>query len=114
MGSNSIVTARCLCTEFIAFVSELVNRTRWAKRTRIVLDNVSAHKTKAVEHFLAAHPEARFHYTATYSSRLNQVELWFAEIQRDLLARHVYLGLGFEPKILRYIHAYANVLRPFR
>jgi transposase len=37
--------------------------------------------------FLAAHPKVRFHFTPTYSSWLNQVELWLAKIQRDLLAR---------------------------
>ena len=45
----------------------------------IVLDNLSAHKTKAVEEFLAQYPKLRFHFTPTYSSWLNQVELWFAK-----------------------------------
>jgi hypothetical protein len=43
-----------------------------------VLDNLSAHKTHAVEAFLLEHPKVRFHFTLTYSSWLNQVELWFA------------------------------------
>ena len=33
-------------SEFIAFLSELVSRARWAKEIHIVLDNLSAHKPK--------------------------------------------------------------------
>jgi hypothetical protein len=33
-------------SEFIAFLSEVMKRTRWAKEIRIVLDNLSAHKTQ--------------------------------------------------------------------
>src|ERR1700740_1637777 len=76
-------------SEFIAFLAELVKRARWAKEIHIVLDNLSAHKTKAVEEFLAEHPKLRFHFTPTYSSWLNQVELWFAKIERDVIARGV-------------------------
>jgi transposase len=59
--------------EFIAFLSRLLSKTRWAKKIHIVLDNLSAHKTKAVEEFLAQHPKVHFHFTPTYSSWLNQV-----------------------------------------
>jgi DDE superfamily endonuclease len=66
--------------QFIAFLTQLLSKTRWAKEIHIVLDNLSAHKTKAVEEFLEQHPKVRFHFTPTYSSWLNQVELWFAKI----------------------------------
>ena len=80
-----------------------------------MLDNLSAHKTKAVEEFLAAHPKVRLHITPTYSSWLNQVELWFAKIQRDLLARGILTWVAdLAHKIRRYIRAYAKVARPFR
>lgn len=101
--------------DFIAFLSELVSRARWAKEIHIVLDNVSAHKTKAVDEFLADHPKVRFHFTPTYSSWLNQVELWFAKIQRDLLARGIFTSLAdLARKLRKYIRAYAKVARPFR
>lgn len=101
--------------EFIAFLSDLVSRTRWAKEIHIVLDNLSAHKTKAVQQFLADHPKVRFHFTPTYSSWLNQVELWFAKIQRDLLARGIFTSVSdLARKIRKYIRAYAKVARPFR
>ena len=87
----SLQSPRHTSDEFVAFLSDLVKRARWAKEIHIVLDNLSAHKTKAVQQFLAEHPKVRFHFTPTYSSWLNQVELWLAKIQRDLLARGIFM-----------------------
>ncbi len=60
----------------------------------VVLDNLSAHKTKDVDRFLVQHPQVRFHFTPTYSSWLNQVELWFAKIQRDVIRRGVFTSVA--------------------
>jgi transposase len=65
--------------EFIDFLTSLVNHARWAKQIHIVLDNLSAHKTQAVRDFLEANSKVRFHFTPTYSSWLNQVEVWFSK-----------------------------------
>lgn len=46
--------------EFIAFLEGLVARTGWAKEIHVVLDNLSVHKTKEVDRFLAPHPQVRF------------------------------------------------------
>ena len=50
----------------------------------MIADNLSAHKTKQVTEFLARHPTVHLHFTPTYASWLNQVELWFAKIERDV------------------------------
>jgi hypothetical protein len=43
------------------------------------------------------------------------VELWFAKIQRDLLARGIFTSVpDLARKIHKYIRAYAKVARPFR
>jgi transposase len=40
----------------------------------------------------------------TYSSWLNQVELWFGKIERDNLARGIFTSVSdLRGKILRYI-----------
>src|SRR5271167_2658335 len=101
--------------EFITFLSQLLTQTRWAKEIHIVLDNLSAHKTPAVEEFLALHPKVRFHFTPTYSSWLNQVELWFAKIQRDVISRGVFTSVAdLARKLRKYIEAYAKLAKPFR
>jgi transposase len=59
--------------EFIGFLTGLVRKAKRAREIHIVLDNLSAHKTPAVEQFLVEHPKVRFHFTPTYSSWLYQV-----------------------------------------
>jgi transposase len=101
--------------EFIEFLTGVVQQTRWAKQIHIVLDNLSAHKTKAVEQFLQQNPQVCFHFTPTYSSWLNQVELWFAKIQRDVIDRGVFTSVAdLARKLRRYIRAYQKQARPFR
>ena len=101
--------------EFLTFLHSLLGKARWAKEIHIVLDNLSAHKTKAVEEFLQNHPKVRFHFTPTYSSWLNQVELWFAKIQRDVIARGVFTSVAdLARKLRKYIRAYARFAKPFR
>jgi len=84
LGVQGKTAKRHTSAEFIVFLRELVKKARWAKQIHSVLDNLSAHKTRAVEEFLEQNPKMRFHFTPTYSSWLNQVELWFAKIQRDV------------------------------
>ena len=85
------------------------------QRIHIILDNLSAHKTQAVRDFLQQHPRVRFHFTPTYSSWLNQVEIWFAKIQRDVIARGVFTSVAdLGKKLRKYIRAYSKSARPFR
>jgi transposase len=101
--------------DFVAFLNDIVKKIPAGKDVHIVLDNLSAHKTQAVRDFLEDHPTIQFHFTPTYSSWLNQVELWFAKIQRDVIARGVFTSVtDLSRKLLKYIRAYAKTARPFR
>jgi transposase len=101
--------------DFIAFLREVVEKTPAGKDIHIVLDNLSAHKTQAVRDFLTETSRVHFHFTPTYSSWLNQVELWFAKIQRDVIARGVFTSVtDLSRKLMKYIRAYAKSARPFR
>ena len=112
---HGMTAGRHTSQEFIAFLKGLVARTKWAKEIHVVLDNLSAHKTKDVERFLAEHPHVHFHFTPTYSSWLNQVELWFAKIQRDVIRRGVFTSLAdLGNKLRKYIRAYSKSAQPFR
>lgn len=111
---HGMTAPRHTSQQFIAFLEGLVKRTR-AKEIHVVLDNLSAHKTKDVELFLKAHPRVRLHFTPTYSSWLNQVELWFAKIQRDVIARGVFTSVAdLGRKLRHYIRAYSKSAKPFR
>jgi transposase len=112
---HGMTAARHTALEFITFLKGLVERAGTAKEIHVVLDNLSAHKTKDVERFLAEHPHVRFHFTPTYSSWLNQVELWFAKIQRDVIARGVFTSVAdLGNKLRKYIRAYSKSAKPFR
>ncbi len=101
--------------DFIEFMTTVVEQTKWVREIHIVLDNLSAHKTTAVEQFLQENPKVRFHFTPTYSSWLNPVELWFAKIQRDITDRGVFTSVAdVARKLRRYIRAYEKQARPFR
>jgi len=111
---QGMTAGRHTSKEFITFLEGLVARTGWAKQIHVVLDNLSAHKTKDVERFLAEHPQVRFHFTPTYSSWLNQVELWFAKIQRDVIRRGVFTSVAdLGRKLRRYIRLYSKSAKPF-
>jgi transposase len=71
-----------------------VERNPGVKEVHIVLDNLSAHKTQAGLEFLDQNPKVRFHFTPTYSSWLNQVEIWFAKIERDVIACGIFSSLA--------------------
>jgi transposase len=101
--------------DFIDFIGQVVATAPRAREIHIILDNLSAHKTKAVEEFLENNPKVRFHFTPTYSSWLNQVEIWFAKIERDVIARGVFTSVAdLARKIKKYIRVYAKSARPFR
>jgi transposase len=42
---------------------------------------------------LVLHPNVHLHFTPTYSSWLNQVELWLAKIERDSIARDAFTSV---------------------
>src|ERR1700741_4552404 len=83
-------TARHTSAEFVAFLGELLAHQPRCKEVHVICDNLSAHKSKSVDEFLLHHPNVRLHYTPTYSSWLNQVEIWFSKIERDVIARGVF------------------------
>ena len=57
--------------------------------------------------YLLARVRSHVHYAPTYSSWLNQVELWFAKIERDVIARGVFTSRhDLKRKLMRYIRWY--------
>ena len=53
------------------------------------------------------------HYTPTYSSWLNQVENWFARIQRDVITRDVFTSIkDLDKKLMHYIRQYNKDPKP--
>jgi transposase len=107
--------ARHTSDEFVAFLQSVVATQSRRREIHIIVDNLSAHKTQKVRTFLAAHPTVHLHYTPTYSSWLNQVELWFSKIERDVIARGIFTSVtDLRRKLMRYIKQYNKTAKPFR
>jgi transposase len=99
--------SRHTSAEFVAFLTDIVVNQPRGKEIHVIADNLSAHKTERVEEFLKRHPRVHLHFTPTYSSWLNQVELWFAKIERDVIARGVFTSVpDLKRKLMKYIRHY--------
>jgi len=107
--------ARHTSAEFVAFLTDILAHQPKRKEIHVICDNLSAHKTKGVDAFLAEHANVHLHYTPTYSSWLNQVELWFAKIERDVIARGIFTSVAdLKRKIMRYIRKYNDAPEPVK
>jgi transposase len=107
--------ARHASVDFLAFMDQVVAGYRRRQELHVILDNLSAHKTKAVRAWQATHPHVHFHFTPTYSSWLNQVELWFAKIERDVIARGIFTSVpDLRKKLRQYIKLHNATAQPFQ
>ena len=101
--------------EFVAFLSDLVSHQPAGQEIHVIADNLSAHKTKKVQAFLEENPNVTMHFTPTYSSWLNQVELWFSKIERDVIARGIFTSVeDLSRKLMHYIEQYNNAPKPVK
>jgi len=99
--------ARHTSAEFVAFLADIVVNQPAAREIHVIADNLSAHKTQQVTEFLARHANVHLHFTPTYPSWLNQVELWFAKVERDVISRGVFTSVSdLRRKLMRYIRQY--------
>jgi len=99
----------------VAFLTDIVVRYPDEQEIHIILDNLSAHKTPRVHDFLTAHPNVHLHFTPTYSSWLNQVELWFSKIERDLIYRGVFTSVkDLSRRIMTYIRKHNEDPQPIK
>jgi transposase len=101
--------------QFVEFLAEVVATQPAKTHIHIIADNLSTHKTEAVQEFLSVRPNVQLHFTPTYSSWLNQVEIWFSKIQRDLIARGIFESkTDLHRQIMRYIRHYNKAALPFK
>jgi transposase len=81
------MTSRHRAEEFRRFLNIIDKEVPEHLDVHVVLDNVSTHKTPSIQRWLQRHPRFTFHFTPTYSSWMNLVERWFAELTTKWLRR---------------------------
>ena len=107
--------ARHTSAEFVGFLEDVISGCDLHQEIHIILDNLSAHKTSQVQEFLQRNTNVKLHFTPTYSSWLNQVEIWFARLEREVIARGIFTSVhDLSRKLMRYIRAYSKNARPFK
>ena len=88
-------TQRHTSAEFVDFLADVVAYQPLGREIHVIADNLTAHKTKLLEDSLAHIPASASIYTHLLRW-LNQVEIWFAKIQRQVIAR----GIFFPPSTI--------------
>ncbi len=74
-----------------ATVLNKVNRNVLAELdVHVILDNLSAHKSPTVQHWLLRHRRFHLHFTPTYGSWMNLVERWFSALTTKKLQRSAH------------------------
>lgn len=112
------VTARTIPSNaspnFLAFLKSLYRRYPH-QQLHIIADNLSAHKSQEVKTWLGRRRRITMHYTPTYSSWLNQVEIWFHLLARDVLKDGIWTSKQqMVRQMMEYIQTYRRErARPF-
>jgi len=81
------MTPRHRAEEFRRFLNLIDDSVPAHLDVHVVLDNSSTHKTPSIQRWLVRHPRFTLHFTPTYSSWLNLVERWFAELTTKWIKR---------------------------
>jgi transposase len=81
------LTPRHRAEEFRRFLNLIDRNVPADLDVHVIIDNNSTHKTPSIQRWLLRHPRFTLHFTPTYSSWLNLVERWFAELTTKWLKR---------------------------
>ena len=81
------LTPRARAEEFRRFLNLIDHSVPADLDVHVIVDNYATHKTPAIQRWLLRHPRFTLHFTPTYSSWLNLVERWFAELTNRWLRR---------------------------
>ena len=86
------------------------------KQLHIIADNLNVHKQKEVTEWINSKKRLAIHYTPTYSSWLNQIEIWFNILSKDVLKGAVWQSKEqLVEQIMTYVETYNNErAKPFQ
>jgi putative transposase len=99
---------------FLKFLKHLDRKYRNVQ-IHVIMDNLATHKNKKVKQWLAKKREFHVHFTPTYASWLNQIEIWFSIMSRKILKDGVWHSRRqLVDQLMSYIKEYNEInARPF-
>jgi putative transposase len=100
--------------EYLQFLRHIEANVPNALDIHLVVDNYSTHKHPRIRRWLTARPRFHVHYTPTYASWLNQVEIWFNLLTQRAIRRGTFRSVkALVQKIDQFITDYDRHPRPF-
>jgi len=101
--------------KFLSFLKKLDRKYR-NKKLHIICDNLAVHKNQEVKQWLESKQrKIQLHFTPTYSSWLNQIEIWFNILTKDVLKGGIWKSKEqLVSQMLEYINTYNQTrAKPF-
>ena len=100
---------------FLSFL-KVLDRAHPRKHLHIIADNLAVHKSAIVKDWLARKRKITIHYTPTYSSWLNQVEIWFNILTKDVVKGGVWTSRQqLVDQLMEYVKTYNSTrAKPFK
>jgi putative transposase len=100
--------------EFLQFLRDIDAAVPKKLDVHLIVDNYATHKHPSVRRWLGARPRFHVHYTPTYSSWLNQVEIWFNIITQRAIRRGTFRSVrDLRQKIDGFVKHYNRKCQPF-
>ena len=99
---------------FLAFLKKLYRKYP-EKHLHIIADNLNVHKHKDVKKWMDGKKRITMHHTPTYSSWLNQIEIWFNILSKDVLKGAVWHSKEqLVEQLMEYVETYNKTrAKPF-
>ncbi len=100
---------------FLKFLKSLDRKYR-NKKLHVIADNLSIHKHKDVKQWLSGKRKIQLHFTPTYSSWLNQVEIWFNILTKDVVKGGIWQSSEqLAEQLMEYVKTYNTTrAKPFK
>jgi transposase len=100
---------------FLKFLKSLDRKYR-NKKLHIIADNLSVHKHQDVKEWLNSKRKIKLHFTPTYSSWLNQVEIWFNILTKDVVKGGIWNSTSqLADQLMEYVKTYNKTrAKPFQ
>jgi putative transposase len=100
--------------EYLAFLRQIDTSVPAQLDIHVIVDNYATHKHARVKRWLALHPRFHVHFTPTYASWLNQVEIWFRRITLQAIRRGTFRSVrDLVQKIDQHVRSSNTQARPF-
>ena len=100
--------------EFLQFLNHIDQNVPDDLDVHLIVDNYCTHKHTKVKRWLSKRPRYHVHFTPTYASWLNQVEIWFNIITQKAIRRGSFRSVNeLIDRIQTFTDNYNDTSKPF-